>query len=469
MPLRIDPYKLNPVPPRLALLLENGNVLHEDDGECQYFDVPKGTQIWGSYDTVGFLMAQEQGEALAWNGSPIRWHPRHISTSNRGQNTNVLRLDFPAQPIRAIEGLGFWRDWLSQYGATTLSSMGSSAFSLLRARLPRPLWCSIGELPPIYCTIGGRQELGVKPGTYTGEFRHYDLQAAYAKTLGHMRYGGRWREVSPRYPYQAANSKGMLCFVRARIEVPELSFGPLPRRPKGRPTVWQQVLFPTEYPTHTTIQGVWTTEELDTALEVGCKLKKILNVWVHITENDTDRPFAVWWKAIQDGRKMPGFAGMLAKATGNALWGQFCISEGKRSIQSWRREHGQLVRIWSEVEVVSTRPPAFDLAETITGRVRAKLYGFVTSVGSSFISAHTDGAWIRSDSDNRERHFSDSNEWRTKDVAERIDILTPQSLRYRTESGSDFLYCMAGIPSPLAVDAFKSAWVANGLGELTDA
>lgn len=459
MALKIEPYKLYPVAPYMALLCPSGNIFHETMGFLSYESCPGSTQIWASYETVGELLAQEKGEALTWNGTPIRWHPNRTDGKwGKGQNdARVLRLDFPTSHYDALEALCLWRDWLAQYGASPLGSLGSTGFSLLRARLKEPLWCSAGDLPPLYATIGGRQELAVPIGSYTGFFRHHDLPAAYAKTLGELRYGGRWREVSTRYPFEAANSWGMLCFIRAKIKIPStLQIGPLPKRPHGRPSVWTQVLMPTPYPRNTTLQGIWTLEEIQAAVKAGCKIKKILNIWVHITEDESSKPFGSWWKAIQEGRAIGGFAGALAKASGNALWGQFCISEGRRSVQYWRRTKHGPIRESSSLPMGASRPNAFDLAESITGRVRAKLYNFMVSAGENLISAHTDGAWCR------DNGWPGLPEWRSKDTAERIDILTPQTLRYIKPRSKAFTYCVAGVPSPLAPEVFQKTWEANG-------
>src|ERR1035437_796752 len=90
---------------------------------------------------------------------------------------------------------------------------------------------------------------------------------------------------------------------------------------------------------------------------------------------------------------MPGLAGLLAKVTGNALWGRFCMdprSQGRRSIRSRNGKIGS-----RELPLRGGLPPAHDLAELVSGRVRAELYRLMVAAGDDLLSAHTDAAWIR--------------------------------------------------------------------------
>jgi hypothetical protein len=74
------------------------------------------------------------------------------------------------------------------------------------------------------------------------------------------------------------------------------------------------------YPTGKSMQGIWTYEEILAAERVGCSVT-ITEAWKH--SSPIDSPFRQWWAAVQDGREMQGMAGLLAKTTGNALWGMF--------------------------------------------------------------------------------------------------------------------------------------------------
>lgn len=455
--MKIDPYKLRPVPPRIGLLLDERTALVEGGWTVALEKVPPDVRVFSSGDLVSELLADEKGEALAWNGEPIRWRPARGNTwKNDASDVRVFWLPFPS-PVRALEGLVFWRDWLADYGAGPLGSLGGSAFSLLRATLKEPLWTTVGEHPPIRFTLGGRQEVGRSgPGYYMGDLYHFDIPAAYAEVLGSLRYGGWWREVDPAFPFELAHARGMLTFVRARIRVPDLPYGPLPRRPRSQPGLWEGVLFPVSYPTETRLQGVWTWDELRSAIEAGCTLEKVLTVWIHQTGDETHLPFAPWWRAVQEGRSMPDFASTLAKATGNALWGQFCIRpDGRRDVIRWRRKKGTMVRELHRVPVYGTRPGAPDLAELVTGKVRARLAAFMLAAGDRLLAAHTDGAWTR-------KLPRRPKGWRLDARAYRLDLLGPQELRYWPPGERDPVYVVSGVPEKLAPETFERAWAEHG-------
>lgn len=452
--MRVDPYKLYPVPPRVGVLVDERTALVEGEGELSLDELPPDARVYGSGDLVSDLLARELGEALAWNNEPIRWRPTRGrgAWKNSSSDVLVLWLPFPA-PSAALEGLRLWRDWLGDYRATP-RGLGSSGFSLLRATLSEPLWTTVGEHPPIRWTIGGRQELAVSPGAYEGSLQHFDLPAAYAQTLGELRYGEWWREVDTRFPFERAHARGMAVFVRARVSIPELAFGPLCRRPRRRPGLFEALLFSDTiaYPSGCRMQGVWTWDELAAALEVGCTIEKVLTVWLHVAPEDR-LPFAAWWSAVQDGRAMRHpFARLLAKATGNATWGQFAIRpDGKRDVVSYSR-HGQTMRKrMRPVPVHGTRPGAPDLAELLTGKVRARLFRFMHAAGDAFLSAHTDGAWVR-ELDSRPEG------WRLDERATRLELLGPQTLRYWRPGESEPVYVVAGVPERLAPDYFGRAW-----------
>src|SRR5947209_5997890 len=78
-------------------------------------------------------------------------------------------------------------------------------------------------------------------------------------------------------------------------------------------------LVPINFPHSLALQGIWTWQEIEAALAVGCKLTRVIDVYLHVGPEDKRFPFTRWWANVQIGRGMKGFAGLLAKATGNAL------------------------------------------------------------------------------------------------------------------------------------------------------
>lgn len=455
----VFPYRKRPVPPSMALLCEDGlTALTEDAGVVALTELPEGYRVWGSWDRVTELWGDGLGEALCWQARPVRWRPWQSEGPvwrDQPNDVRVLRVQFPEEDDRALEGLVRWRDWLGQKGAAPAGSLGSSAFSLLRATLRKPLWTSVGNVPPIPYIMGGRQELVSAMGRYEPA-RHYDLPAAYAQALGQLRYGGAWATVGGSYPYAMVARRGVLCFVRARVRVPKgLPLGPLCTRPKRPPKGTDALLSFSmgRYPTGKVVQGIWTWEEVEVASEAGCKVK-VLDVWV-LSSGTGVYPFKPWWEEIQEGRGLPGFAGLLGKATGNALWGQFCITPtgAERTVQHWTGTRHQPKR-WKRTVPLSGSSPHYapDLAETLTGRVRADLYRCMMAAGDPLLCAHTDGIWTQGEVD------TVPEEWRAKEKVARLDLITPQFMRYYRHPGGHPEYVVAGAPDTLAPALFERVW-----------
>ena len=148
---------------------------------------------------------------------------------------------------------------------------------------------------------------------------------------------------------------------------------------------------------------------------------------------------------------MPGLAGVLAKVTGNALWGRFCMDSRVQGRKSIRSLNGNLssreVPLWGGV------PPAHDLAEIVSGRVRAELTRLMLRAGDGLLSAHTDGAWVRGD-------LALAGGWREKQPARRLDLVDPQTLRYWPAPAhpSEPWIVYAGVPARKAPAAFEKRW-----------
>lgn len=460
MNTQLSPYKLNPVPPTIALLTEEGKALDEH-GELHSLDaLPKGTRTYGSWDAIDELLRAGVGETYCWDGEPIRWRHRHFADllgwENRHSDVVVLRLPFPEEQREALAGLVAWRDWLARYRAAPQGSLGSSAMSLLRATLRTPVPTARGQLPPVRWTLGGRQELTIAPRTSIRGAQHFDLPAAYASTLALLRYGGIWREVfEPANPaLWAADERPVFC--HATVRVPALRFGPIPRRPLKRPpsSSWDRsdVLgnqMSGVFPTRVTMRGVWVWDELAEAELAGADVR-VDRLWVHLTdEGELGRPFLPWWAAVLEGRAMPGLGGQLAKAAANALWGQFCISAGQRELVFYdaggRRKTKRLPATGGGA------PRSWDLAELITGRVRARLGAMMRFAGDHLLSVHTDGGWLR-------QGLEPPPGWLVKDNARRLDIIGPQMLRYWRPAGGGVLHRVAGVPTRRAEEVFARLW-----------
>lgn len=453
----IEPYKLRPAPPLVCLLDDAGFYQHED-GATTLSPPAAGYRTWASVDTIEALVAAGQGEALCWGGTPIRWRPDRLDEPSwRNRPTDVIGLHtvFPADPVRALAGLVAWRDWLDSEGASPIGTFGASSWSLLRAQLSEPLYLATKNGPPIRWTLGGRQQVGLHgTGTFRGRLEHWDMQAAYARTLGGLRYGGRWHRFDKPDPGKLAHlTRCGPTYVRGAVRVPRsLAFGPLPRRPKRATSPWETALNrAVEYPAGVTLRGVWTWPELAAAHEAGCTVKPE-TAWTHLAGGNEPEPFRNWLQAVERGREMPGFAGQLAKITGNALWGRFCPEPaghhtilcfvgGKRQVR--RFEHRYIPEFNKDAP----------LAEYVAGTVRARLYGLLASAGDRLVSAHTDGGWLQ------EGYDPPSPDWRQKGAASRLDLVSPQFLRYWPVAGDGQPeYVVAGVIPSRAAQVFDEVW-----------
>lgn len=465
----IAPYKRSPIPPTVALLdrelWEQRRLVVDEHGATFEIDrLPEHSRVWCSWDTAHRLVSDGDGEALCWRREEIRWRHRSFEDGwrRRPSDVHVLKLPLPDDdPQAVLKGLAGWRDWLASHGAAPVGTTGSSAWSLLRAKLDETLFCSVGDPPPLRQTLGGRQELGpAGEGEFRGRIVNVDLRAAYAHELGGVPYGGRWYrrgDLPASRTLEQWAVDGRPVFVRARVRIPaDLIPGPLPRRPKGPPPaevgsmslLFKHLEESVRYPSGVRMQGVWAWQELRQAEQAGAKIERILEAWVHLGGT---RVFEPWWQAIVEGRALPGWAGVLAKVTGNALWGRFCMDSrtpGERTIRAGAKkgqpaEHRPLSRSGGQ-------PPAHDLAETVSARTRARLYELMLLAGDRLLSAHTDGAWTF-------RLREDLPEgWRVKQKADRLDLWDPQVLRYWRGDVSETVF--SGQPSQLADAAFEELW-----------
>lgn len=454
----VTPYVRRPVAPVVCLMGDDGTIRSERWKRVELDNLPENHRVWASYDTVRRLVEAGEGEALCWWGEEIRWRHERFEDDwkPRPSDVQVIRCPFPADERAALRGLAAWRDWLDAEGAAPVSTVGSASWSLLRAKLEQPLWWSAGQDPPLRFVVGGRQQLGPRGvGAYPGPVFQYDLQAAYATVLAGLQYGGLWSHVEAPFDPERLSNDGQRCvFVRARVRVPGwLEYGPLIRRPRkaprGRMRHMIGLLLGNDYPTGCRLRGVWTWEELRVAVDAGCTIEHIFDCWVHTAGGW--RPFAPWWEAVDRGRALRDrFAASLAKMTGNALWGQFCIGDTSAGARSIASRQGSRLRE-RLLPPKPSRRPACDLAETVAGRVRARLYELLVEAGDELVSVHTDGGWSHAEIP------AMSPGWRLKTVATRVDLLGPQALRYWDDRGEERV-SLAGVPSSFASDTFSRLW-----------
>jgi hypothetical protein len=463
--VRVAPYRRAPGRFQVAVLTPDGLLRHEEGGLYHPDELPGDCRAFGQWDVVRPLMRAGIGEALCWNNEEVKWRrtpqPEEDEWRDRPNDVAVHRV--PLHPRLGervfLRDVIAWRDWLRRSGARAASgTVGGEAMSLLKASLQGQREIDFGRTlngerrnrPPIRWTRGARIEDGpAGPGLHRGNLVQLDLPSAYSSLLGGLRYGGAWQEVEARgRGFDRWLVEGVEpMYVRAQVQVPELSTGPLLRHRRQRDnyiTMHDLALRgppDPHYPTGCYLAGTWTRAEVMAAMRAGCVVQP-LQAWVHRSHR---QPFRAWWETILAGREeLRGAPGeLLVKMTGNALVGQFSRDGGRRSIRGGGR---RMRRCASGFQPY----PAHDLAEYVTGTTRARLYELVAWAGDRLLTAHTDGAWIRDDG----TPYPEG--WRVKQRAHRLDLLAPAAYRYWR--GRWPCVVMAGAPAIEAEERFAEEW-----------
>jgi hypothetical protein len=483
---------------RPAVLVDAGRARSLDDGTVHDLArLPKGLRVYVSWDDADALARAGTGELVAWGDEPIRWRLQRHGDSHR-RNTDAVIIKQACDTHRQFDaGIAEWAEWLHGINVNPGWSLGGTSMNVLRATLDAPLACSMGSFYPdekrpgftvggmkIPWTLGGRQQCFVEPGTVIHGAVQLDLPAAYTHVVGGLRYGGAWRKVEPKAAWQWHDA-GFPVLGRGdvRIGSTPLAVGPLHRRPHRRPDSGVEEIAPSvPYPVEGRWQGLWTYAEIQQALAVGVHVR-VKDAYVHA---GGDTVFQDWHDAIMEGRALPGYAGQLAKATGNALWGQFVIDDRKRlQVQRWNGSY-QALPVQSSG---GHQKRAWDIGELVCGTVRAKLYEMLYGYGPDLVCCHTDGLWIRDvlgiavpepwriKTDAAELHVLDlvcchtdglwirdvlgiavPEPWRIKTDAAELHVLDQQKYRYRTRRARTFTPVFSGVPAARAADTFQRLW-----------
>lgn len=454
----VEPFKNPPKRPRVALVNDEGIITDEYGNqfrdESSYKFRLGDIVVFILWDTAMALTKSGVGEILRWNTKDIRWRAtKHLEENiwkPRPLDAGIIQfpVGFDFNFDRVLSQLIEYRDWLVDEGAKPHCSSGTTSLSLLRAKLDDKLITGLGSCPPIKYTRGGRTLMGLEgKGKFEGKIVHWDLPAAYASTMGNILYNGSW-EVRPFNSAIKAYNRGAPVFVQATVNIPGLPFGPLPETiRRGNNPLEGAILNTFGYAKDGTVSGVWTLNELEAAEEVGCEVKPEIS-WAMLSAR---QPFLPWWQAIQRGRELSGeISRSLAKRAGNALWGMFCTdpdSRVKKVIVHCENGKTKTRRIEFRR---NAQKPGHDLAEAISGSVRAKFYQHVVAANTHLICGHTDGVWVKGNYDVPEG-------WTIKQMARRIDVLDPQTFRYFV--GQQHIgIVMAGIPPKLAEEKFEQRW-----------
>lgn len=440
-----------------VFLQDEGHAAGENGRRVELGRIPEGVRVFAPWELVDTFARAGVGEYVAWGDEPLRWRYLRRGDSRR-RRSDVVVVKVPCDsPGGFASGVAAWADWLRKAGCGPGWSLGGSSMALLRSTLDRELVTTNGELPSPRWTLGGRQQCWFEAGTTHRGLVHIDLQAAYTHVIGRLRYGGVWRRVDepPLELLETLHGFDLPILAYARIDLRGgVEVGPLPRRPKLRPEAgFDEVAPNVPYPVRGRFEGLFSYPELHAALDVGARVT-VKAAWIH---TGADRPFAAWHEAIMEGREMDGYAGRLAKSTGNALWGQFVLDD-RKALAVLRWDDGRYTRLpvqgskGSEVR-------AWDVGELVCGTVRAELYRALAAFAPDLVAAHTDGVWLR-ETPLFHLGFDTIEEagWRIKGRAPELQLVDQQKYRYRVPKGRWWHYVVAGVPASQAPDLFERLW-----------
>ena len=448
----VAPYKTKAPRHVVGFVMPSGRVVMEDGSRRRIGDLPpnghptrwSSLRLYADHRTIVSRFAMRgHGELDMFGGKWFAWWPDP-------DHRVILLKDDPGSGDDVLAGLVAFRDFLGRRGAS-IGSTGHSARSLLRATLTGPLRVGVGVEGPkgiMPDNVGGRQE-SYLPAGYFPAFRHVDLVAAYASTLGRLRYDpdSEWTE----HPGRELPNTQAPVIAKARIRFPSgLGVGPLPRRLRREAGEFDT----RDWPIEGTMTGTYTADELRVAIGAGCDVN-VERVWWRTFDRAHElQPFARWWQSIRAARALPDYAGHLGKMAGAALWGTFIGNDDLYRVHYTENAPDR----WRVLRrrAIDTRYIGYDLAELVTSRVRARLYRELivpAHAAGRLIGVHTDGGLVIDPPPRPEL----GRDWSTK-YAGRLEYVTPACYRYKTGDEHRWSYVMAGVPDDQAAGTFADRW-----------
>ncbi len=429
--MKFLPYTANRYPPRPVALVRPGMgvmTIYDDDN-------PHGVTFEKSaprelicradhriYCTTGVTALRNVIDARAWTATV--WKGRASSMALDGTKVRIgnLRGALDASPDPYAD-LRTFLDWVGGRNVNP-ASVGTMATNLWRSTLDGPMDLDSDPKATTPAFFGGRQE--AVPGNYR-HLVHYDISAAYPHSMAGKPYAAGLRRVQVD-PKWRSDEPGI---ARATVLVPpDLRWGPLPWR---HPDFPDAVAYPAD---GGPVEGTWSLVELEAARALGCHVT-MHEAWI---PTSLCRPFDAWWELMQEGRRLPGGASILAKMVANTLWGTFAM-EGDLTEWKWSTKHGTDIP-----HPISPTAPRRNLphartrhvAVETTARVRVRLlseglYGCPVPP----LHVDTDGIIVRGSIPCPEPAGGRPGRWREKFRTRACEVVAPQTYRYTCGKGCD--------------------------------
>lgn len=346
--------------------------------------------------------------ALSWSLSI--WRGKITRATHVPSMCSIASLRGTLEPAYAFDDLEVVLKWLRSYGVTS-GSIPFMAWGLFRASLNKTYQCGFDPQIGRAAFFGGRQEIS-KPGIYH-DMQAIDIKSAYPAAMARPEgYALSLREVdrSTKLDVTLAGIAEAEVFIdpaRAhgllpvRLDRDLISFG------KGRFT------------------GTWPWCELATAQNLGAEVS-VKRSWAPARQAEL---FGPWWPLANEGRQLPGRAGVLAKAISNSTWGQFGMAAEDRATRQYVGDDGQG---WVDIPKQDHDLPhswTAHVAGETTARVRSQMLEALAVSSPAHID--TDGIIVPRGTTVPGGGTGQAGEWRIKSEMPQVDVRGPQMYRWK--------------------------------------
>lgn len=377
--------------------------------------------------------------ALSW--TMRLWHRRITRAVHNSTGVSIVSLRGTVDPETGFDDLLRFLSWARGYGVSP-GSIPAMAWSLFRASLARPYSAGFDPETGRAAFYGGRQEIA-GPGTFRN-MAQLDIRSAYPAAMARPEgYALTLREVDPTTDLDPTAAGIAAASVVIPMNAP---VAPLPIRIDRETIAFQRG--------H--LVGLWPWCELAAARRLGADVT-VTRSWAPARCADL---FGPWWPIAEEGRSLPGGAGMLAKAVSNSTWGQFGMVAEERSTRHYVDDAG---RRFVDVDLDDHDLPhtwtAHIAAET-TGRVRAQMLDALAVTEPVHID--TDGLIVPAGSTIPGAGTGRPGDWRVKSTMPVVEIRAPQLYRYTCdgcETDHDrWHYTTSGVPADESARLFDSTY-----------
>lgn len=385
--------------------------------------------------------------ATSWTMST--WHGRETRIVHDASGTSVTSLRGTLEDSKdPFADLTVALSWLSQFGVNP-SGVSSMAWNLFRASLTDDVVIAFDPEISSAAFFGGRQGIE-KPGTFYDQ-RLVDKVAAYPTAMASRPVALTLAKVHK----DTVLDPDVSGLASATVTVSDVDYPPLPVRvgPEAIQFQWG------------VLNGTWTWNELAYAKDLGC------DVIVHecYAPARESHLFYNWWTMAQEGRRLPGSAGRLAKAVANSLWGQLAMNGEDRSEIRWTDDKG--LDPYETILAPRRLPHEYGrhVAAEVTSRVRVDLGRALYETGAKAAHIDTDGIIIGA-KDRLPSNYGDGfGQFRVKEEIWEVEIRAPQLYRWRGFEDPLWHYVASGMNEHQAIRYFtEKGHFATSISYLAD-